>query len=455
WLLLCLNYVESRFNTFKNIAWLFSLPLFCFLTVLTNDNHHLFLLPTDRNFNQFGIFFFLHAFSSYLYCGLGAGIILNYAFREMRHLRPQAVLMIGAAVTPLVVNILTIFKVVNFNQFDFTPLSFNISSLILLIGIFKYKLLDVRPVALRKIMDHLKKAIVVMDNFGRIVEYNQPFLTTFPELGVIKPGERIEKLQDVFNARCGGSGLPVLTNLFSIRKTPATEEIFFEQTKQYFTVNIQPFWHGKVILGNVLSFNDVTEYRRLLEEVKEKNMELLVLNQQLKEQAAVTEELAVVKERNRLARDMHDTLGQTMTLVITMLQICQKNCLTNPVATQAKLEETMQLAVEGLEQTRTILYGLAGVTQQTQEIREILQTLLLTFNSFGIELTLQVEGTEMPLGYEISQTIYRLCQEALTNAIRHGRARQIGITVKFISERVFIEIINDGSGLVHLKRGMG
>ena len=455
WLLLCLNYVDSRFKTPKNIAWLCSLPLFCFLTVLTNDYHHLFLLEHDRNFNQFGPFFYIHAFGSYLYCAFGTGIILNYALKEMRHLRPQAVLMIGAAVTPLAVNILTIFKVINVNQFDFTPLSFNVSSLILLIAVFKYKLLDIRPVALRKIMDHLKEAIVVTDNFGRIVEYNQPFLEIFPELEMVKPGDHITILSDVLNLRCDGNGPPELTDIFNIRKTSQTGEIYLNRTRQCFIVNIQPLWHGKVFLGNVFSFNDVTEYRHLLEEVKEKNAELIVLNQQLQDQAAMAEEVAVLKERNRLAQDMHDTLGQTMTLVITMLQMCQKSCLSNPIATKAKLEEALQFAVKGLEQTRKILYGLAGVTQKSREIREILQTLLLTFESFGTELTLKVEGEEVPLEYEVSQTIYRLCQEALTNAIRHGRARQIGITIKFIAERVFLEIINDGAGTVNFKRGMG
>ena len=85
--------------------------------------------------------------------------------------------------------------------------------------------------------------------------------------------------------------------------------------KKSFRVSIQPLFGKKQeFLGRIIHFNDVTEYKELLDEVREKNAELTAMNQQLSGYAATVEELSIAKERNCFAKDVHDTLGHSMTL---------------------------------------------------------------------------------------------------------------------------------------------
>jgi signal transduction histidine kinase len=361
WLLFCLQYTESSWLTRRNIRLLLILPTFSYLAVLTNDCHHLFLTAADRNFNQFGILFYIHAVSSYLYCLVGIVVLLGHSFKQLRQLRKQATLLIVAGLTPLILNILIICKVINLDNFDFTPLCFNISSFIFIIGIFRYKFLDIIPIALRKIINHMGDAIVVCDNTNRIIEYNQALLKTFPELVKLKIGDSADLLREALFQR-GLVGDPV--ELKKFQDDPARSvnlELDLKKTRQWYQTNTQMIRSGKDILGRIITFHDLSEYKRLLEEINLKNSELTIVNRQLKEYTANVEELAVMKERNRLAREIHDKLEQNLVILVTLLELCKKSIHSEPQGIEARLQEAIRVAIRGQEEARQALRGLAPV----------------------------------------------------------------------------------------------
>jgi signal transduction histidine kinase len=361
WLLLCLQYAESSWLTRRTTRLLWILPIFSYLAVLTNDFHHLFLTAGDHNFNQFGILFYIHAVSSYLYCLAGIIVLMGHSFKQFRQLRKQATLLIVAGLTPLVLNILIIFKVVNLYDFDFTPLSFNISSFIFIIGIFKYKFLDIIPIALRKIINHMDDAIVVCDNTNRIIEYNQALLKTFPELAKLKIGDSADLLLEVLFQRGLAEEPAELKNFQDDPDRSVNVELDLKKTRQWYQSNIQLIRNGKDILGRIITFHDLSNYKRLLEEINLKNSELTSLNRQLKEYTATVEELAVMKERNRLAREVHDKLEQNLLILVTLLELCKKSIQSDPQGIEAKLQEAIRFAIRGQEEARHALRGLAPV----------------------------------------------------------------------------------------------
>jgi signal transduction histidine kinase len=361
WLLFCLKYVECSWLTRRNARLLLVLPAFSYLAVLTNDWHHLFLTAGDRNFSQFGILFYIHAISSYLYCLTGIIILLGHSLKQFRQLRKQATLLIVAGLTPLVLNILIVCKVVSLYNFDFTPLSFNISSLIFIIGIFKYKFLDIIPIALRKIINHMDNAIVVCDNSNRIIEYNRALLKTFPELVKLKIGDSVDLLLEVLFSR-GLAEEPVeLIKFPDDSDRGVNVELDLKKTRQCYQSNVQLIRSGKDILGRIIIFHDLSGYKRLLEEIDQKNSELMVLNRQLKEYTATVEELAVMKERNRLAREVHDKLEQNLLVLVTLLELCKKSIHSDPQGIEENLQEAIGFAIRGQEEARQALRGLAPV----------------------------------------------------------------------------------------------
>jgi signal transduction histidine kinase len=365
WLLLCLQYAECVWLTRRNFRLLLIVPVFSYLAVLTNDFHHLFLTAGDRNFNQFGIFFYIHAICSYLYCLTGIIVLVRHSFKQFRQLRKQATLLIVAGLTPLILNVLIVGKVVNLNGFDFTPLSFNISSLIFIIGIFKYKFLDIIPIALRKIINHMDDAIVVCDNTNRIIEYNQALLKTFPELEKLKIGDSVDLLREVLFRRGLAEEPSELLRFQDDPERGVNIELDLKETRQWYQSNIQLIRNDKDILGRIITFHDLSEYKRLLEEINLKNSELTILNRQLKEYTANVEELAVMKERNRLAREIHDKLEQNLLILVTLLELCKKNIYSDPQGIEAKLQEAVRFAIRGQEEARQALRGLAPVPDDT------------------------------------------------------------------------------------------
>jgi PAS domain-containing protein len=359
WLIFCLRYVETSWLTRRNLCWLLLLPSFSYFAVLTNDFHHLFLTSANRNFDQFGILFYVHVIGSYLYCMIGITVLLEYSFKQFKPLRKQASLLIAACLTPLILNYLIIFKVISLNNFDFTPISFNVSSLIFIVGIFKYKFLDIIPVALRKIFDYMGDAIVVCDDTNRIIEYNDAFIKTFPQLARIKSGDSINLLYQVLLDQ-GLEADPVeLFKLDNYSDQSVNIELNLKSTRQYFQSNIQLIRSGRETLGRIITFYDITKYKRLLEEVDRKNSELTVLNRQLREYVAAMEEKVVAKERNRLTGMVRDSLEKNLVNLATVLDICRKSFTSNPQGDERMLEEVFQFAIRCQEEARQALYGLA------------------------------------------------------------------------------------------------
>jgi signal transduction histidine kinase len=455
WLFLCLQYVESPWLTRRNNYILMILPTISCGIALINDLHQWFFIIDAPSPYRFGIIFYAHAIGSYPYILAGAALLVNHAFKHNKHLPQQAFLLLNAVTVPVVFNILLVFRTIKYEYFNLTALCYNFASLLLMIGIFRYKLVDIIPIALRKIVDHMVEAIIVLDNTNRIIEFNCAFRETFPELATAKAGDSSLILIELLQRR-GLDYNPAEHKWLRISTEGVIkEEMYLKNTQQCFIVNIRPIWSGRTVLGRIISFNDISAYKALLEEISNKNSELIVLNRQLKEYAATVGELVVTKERNRLARDIHDTLGQTMTVVVMLLQVCKQLYRTHPETVAAKLEEAYQFIVRGQEEARRVLYGLAPLLTENRQLTDILRSLAADLWTSGIGLEFTLEGAEYALERVSYETCYRLFQEACTNAIRHGEARNIRVDLKYTETGITIVIEDDGKGCSTIEKGLG
>lgn len=454
WLFFCLRYTGQKIMEHRIFKLLILIPpIVSYLAVLTNPYHHLFFPAQDFAVTK-GILFYVHAVFVYLYCFYGTLSLFKHSAKQLGYRKMQSLLLTIAVILPFIANYALISGFFD-PGFDTTPITFVLSMFFFALAVFKYKLLNIMPIAHRKIVENMTEAIIIADLSGEIIEFNQSFAGLFPR---IVGQTHIDQFFDQIPINPEKS-----VNLNNITDVIKKNEPFNvsgelhldEPVAKSLIIHIQPLFSGKEIVGKFISLNDITEIRQLLDALHEKNQELLAKNQQLMEYSAQIEELAVTKERNRFARDVHDTLGQTMTVLVALLEVSKINCRQNPDMVEAKLTEAIRIAGEGLKEVRRSVTGLSPEKVIAASFRHALESLIDDYRSSGIEIELTMDGFETFHQLNTCNSIYRICQEALTNSLRHGHATRISIILRFTGNVIQLYIFDNGSGCSDIKKGYG
>jgi two-component system sensor histidine kinase UhpB len=155
--------------------------------------------------------------------------------------------------------------------------------------------------------------------------------------------------------------------------------------------------------------------------------------------------MAQENERRRLARELHDEVGQTLTGVVLQLEGLHRAAPPELAEPVALLQET---AREGVEEVREIVRGLRPQALDEFGLRSALISLAAGFTErTGVRVRQQI-GTELPaLAPEQDLAIYRVAQESLTNVARHARARVADVVLRPADGRVLLEVRDDGRGI--------
>jgi signal transduction histidine kinase len=179
--------------------------------------------------------------------------------------------------------------------------------------------------------------------------------------------------------------------------------------------------------------------------------ELNAKNQQLEEYASQVEILAAIEERNRLAREVHDTIGHRLTVSAVQLEGAQKLIATQPEKSSQMITNVRQQVREALAELRQTVGRLREPVEIELSLPQALQRLANTFQeSTGLTVSLHVEETNPPTSaVPASQrlTIYRTAQEALTNIHRHAQAQNAWLRLSINPSAICLEVDDDGHGL--------
>lgn len=196
--------------------------------------------------------------------------------------------------------------------------------------------------------------------------------------------------------------------------------------------------------------------QRARAEVERLAAELALANQALSAYADEIEQLATVKERNRIAREIHDGLGHYLTVVHVQLQAAQALLTSDPERTRVALGKAQQLTHEGLGEVRRSVSLLRGAERAQPPLLEALQTFADECAAAGVAAGVQVEGSVRRLAEPIEFALYRAAQEALTNARRHARASRIEITLVYKEcGLVCLRVSDNGVGATTSDAGFG
>jgi signal transduction histidine kinase/PAS domain-containing protein len=157
---------------------------------------------------------------------------------------------------------------------------------------------------------------------------------------------------------------------------------------------------------------------------------------------------AILEERNRMARDIHDSLAQAFTGIILQLEAAKRKiAATQPEAAQNCLSRARSLAASGLSEARRSVRALRPEALESDDLPSALYYIVeqMSWNT-DVKITLQIDGTPRPIPVNVEINLLRIGQEALTNAVRHADAQNIRLNLLFEPEAVHLQIRDDGRG---------
>ncbi|HEY8978365.1 MAG TPA: sensor histidine kinase [Streptomyces sp.] len=186
----------------------------------------------------------------------------------------------------------------------------------------------------------------------------------------------------------------------------------------------------------------ITELERTNAALQQALDENAALHAQLLVQAR---EAGVADERRRLAAEIHDTIAQGLTGIIAQLQVVTNT--PDPDAAREHTVRAMDLARHSLGEARRSVHNLAPVALADAGLPDALKKTVAEWGErTGVRAEFTVTGTAEQLHDELSATLLRITQEALSNAARHAGATRLGVTLSFLGAEVILDIRDDGRG---------
>ncbi|RDU22240.1 sensor histidine kinase [Anaerosacchariphilus polymeriproducens] len=196
--------------------------------------------------------------------------------------------------------------------------------------------------------------------------------------------------------------------------------------------------------------------KELYQEITKANTELKIANVQLKDYAIQTEKLGETRERNRLAREIHDTLGHALTGISAGLDACVEMIEEDPLMAKNQLSVIGEVARQGIKDVRRSVNELRADALERYSLQNAIQKLIEDITSVS-HLQIFYESTieNLKFSADEEETIYRVVQEGITNAIRHGKATVIRIQISKKNEMLELIIKDNGRGCKKIKPGFG
>lgn len=216
----------------------------------------------------------------------------------------------------------------------------------------------------------------------------------------------------------------------------------------------QQWWSIPVmIFGNVLFYYGAHLVLKLKEQenlLKEQENQLFEQKKEL-QQAQYTmgtmKELYTLQERNRISREIHDSVGHSLSTIIIQLGAISKLSEENSPQVSQMSAQLREFAVKGLQEVRTVVHDLKPEQLTKQQLNVALGEFIYeTKQHSGVEFVFRQNKPTIQLSKEQELTIFRGVQEATTNAIRHGKATKITLLMMYSANELIVTIMDNGVG---------
>jgi ligand-binding sensor domain-containing protein/signal transduction histidine kinase len=216
---------------------------------------------------------------------------------------------------------------------------------------------------------------------------------------------------------------------------------------------IPPIWNNVwirlaailIVIGLIFSvyrlrLRNVQSYNRELErQVRERTVEIERLFEK-------TKELAVIEERNRLARDLHDSVKQKAFAAMAQLGTAQSVLMKSPAKAKSHLEEAETLVSEVIEELTFLIQEMYPMVLKEKGLMSVLRSYIYEWQERNsIQANLEVFN-ERRIDIHVEQALFRIIQEALSNVARHSGAQKVDLSLTFSKNKIDLTIHDNGQG---------
>lgn len=402
------------------------LSSFHYVMMLTNKWHHLYYSVFKKGEIKHNIFFYSNAICTYILVVLGAVIL--YRALSKRNARTMARgLIVASVVVPLLLNLIYLTMVNKTGrQLDITAIGFGCSVIFMLFATIKYRFMEVNITAFDVVLSSLQDGVGIFDYKGNASYFNHMFEEL---LGINKEKEERMALQEV---------LERLEEFQIIEQSSDREETLYQDDKGTY-LQMQIYHPSKKDKTIVYVIKDMSKYYELIA--------------QTRELAITNEKLVLEKERNRIAQQVHDTAGHTLTMIQSYMKLAEVSCKNQEGdKVEEYLMQAKNLSTKGIRELRQSINQLRkeaeyelvtqGIMQLVDQVREI-------------EVTITVQGEDSEKYSHMSRVIYDSVREIITNTLKYAYAKKLEIIVRFQEENIELILADDGVGCEKINENNG
>ncbi|MGX6510863.1 sensor histidine kinase [Rhodococcus sp. SJ-2] len=202
-------------------------------------------------------------------------------------------------------------------------------------------------------------------------------------------------------------------------------------------------------LGAAVAVAVVWGYRTLYHESERRRMLIDELTATRADLAAAQHRAGVLQERERLAREIHDTLAQGLSSIQLLLRAAERALPSNIDAATGYVEQARIAAVDNLAEARQFVAALSPPALTDSTLADALDRLCMTTaarHPFVARFHLTGTPVALPTAHEVA--LLRIAQSALANAANHADAANVAVTLSFLDDEVAVDIVDDGRGFV-------
>lgn len=418
WLMLSAEYVSASKKLEKLMHFLPLISVISIFLIITNPQHHMYYAEFDIIKVTYGPLFYVFQAIYYICIITGITMICLKHTRRQDQISKQSFLLILSAAIPLAINTLTLTGVFK-TSVTLTPLFFVFSSLLILIALGKYGLLNINSIAIRDTIQNINSGVVIFDINGT-VSYKNKFAESLPFIkNIMTLGDFLKEIEKITNESFDN-------DFESIELVNGSE---FYNLKQSFCENKT----GNKV-ARVITISDVTEYHELVSAEKKLSLE---------------------QERNRIAQGMHDSAGHTFTMISSLAKLIKFEAQQEKPSFDKMLDNISEidgLSRSGVTQLRCTINNLRDDEFMTT-ITKAVQTVTTAVR--GVDIDLCIQGEEDKRYKFCIKEMYDNCRETVTNALRYSEASRIDIILKFLGDRVEMYILDNGKGCEHISEHNG
>lgn len=409
WLMLSAEYTNAGKKVMKLMKLMPLISISAILIVITNPWHYLYYSVFEANKTEYGPLFYVYQVIYYMCIIAGITLICLKHSKNSAQINKQSILLILSAAIPLGINTLSVTGIIK-SKAPLTPLFFGLSSLLIIIALGRFGLLNINNIAIRDTIDNINSGVMIFDINGNISYKN-------------KYAEKVPSMSDINNL---DQFLSVLARVSgkNIEQDFISEEVILGNEYYNLQQSCCENKNGNKV-AKVITLSNVTEYHEL---------------------AATEKMLSVEQERNRIAQEMHDSAGHTFTMISSLSRIIKFEAEKQSPDIQNMLDNISEidgLSRSGVTQLRCTINNLRDdefMTSVTKAVNTVITAVR------GIETELCIQGTEDERYSFCIREMYDNCRETITNTMRYSNATRIDIILKFLDDRLEMYILDNGKG---------